>query len=185
MNMRPAARNVIEIFLQPGDFYFGDRNTRIRTLLGSCVSITLWHPRLQVGGMCHFMLPTRSARARARHDGLDGRYADDALALFMREVRAVRARPETFEAKLFGGGRMFPVRSRSAKHAAMLDVGQRNIDAARTLVGEHGFRVRASHVAGEGHRNLIFDVGTGEVWVRHDSDTASRVEPMRSRIETP
>ena len=66
--MRPAARNVIEIFLQPGDFYFGDRDTRIRTLLGSCVSITMWHPRLHVGGMCHFMLPERGLAA-VRHCG--------------------------------------------------------------------------------------------------------------------
>jgi chemotaxis protein CheD len=31
----------------------------IRTVLGSCVSITLWHPVKRVGGMCHFLLPTR------------------------------------------------------------------------------------------------------------------------------
>ena len=46
---KPA--DAIEIFLHPGEFYFGDRHTRIRTLLGSCVSIILWHPRLLIGGM--------------------------------------------------------------------------------------------------------------------------------------
>jgi chemotaxis protein CheD len=163
--MRPAARNVIEIFLQPGDFYFGDRDTRIRTLLGSCVSITMWHPRLHVGGMCHFMLPERGPRARS--DGLDGRYAEDAIALFQRELRALRVRAEEFQVKLFGGGRMFRPHARSVAHAAMLDVGQRNVDAARGLLHHHGFRVKAAHVAGEGHRNLIFDVGSGEVWMRH------------------
>jgi Chemotaxis protein; stimulates methylation of MCP proteins len=50
---------IMEIFLQPGDWYFGDRDTRIRTLLGSCIAITIWHPRLLVGGMCHFLLPGR------------------------------------------------------------------------------------------------------------------------------
>ena len=53
--------HVIEIFLQPGDFYFGDKDTRIRTILGSCVSITLWHPTRLIGGMCHFLLPFRGA----------------------------------------------------------------------------------------------------------------------------
>ena len=164
--MRPAARNTIEIFLQPGEFWFGDRDTRIRTLLGSCVSITMWHPRLRIGGMCHFMLPERGVRACA--DGLDGRYAGDAIALFLRELRAAHTRPQDYQVKLFGGGRMF--RSRHAAGApAALDVGTRNVEAARTLLRTHGFRVRAAHVEGEGHRNLIFDVAV-PFHVKHPDD---------------
>jgi len=41
----------IEIALQAGELHFGNRNTRIRTLLGSCISITAWHPQLPIGGM--------------------------------------------------------------------------------------------------------------------------------------
>jgi len=52
---------ILEIFLGPGDLFFGDRDTRIRTLLGSCVAVTLWHPRAKLGGMCHFVVPTRPA----------------------------------------------------------------------------------------------------------------------------
>ena len=171
--MRPAARNTIEIFLQPGEFWFGDRDTRIRTLLGSCVSITMWHPRLRIGGMCHFMLPERGARAHA--DGLDGRYAGDAIELFLRELRAAHTRPQDYQVKLFGGGRMF--RSRHAADGpAALDVGTRNVEAARTLLRTHGFRVRAAHVEGEGHRNLIFDIGSGEVWLRHVAPAAASAE---------
>ena len=70
--------DIREVFLQPGGFYFGGGRTRISTLLGSCISITLWHPARRIGGMCHFMLPTRGQPAGAP---LDGRYADEALAL--------------------------------------------------------------------------------------------------------
>lgn len=45
------------VTLQPGEFHFGGANTRIQTLLGSCVAITLWHPIRRIGGMCHYMLP--------------------------------------------------------------------------------------------------------------------------------
>jgi len=37
----------LEIFLHQGEVYFGDRDTRIRTVLGSCVAITMWHPELK------------------------------------------------------------------------------------------------------------------------------------------
>ena len=80
----PAPPDILEIFLQPGEFYFGDEKTRIRTLLGSCVAIVLWHPKLRIGGMCHYMLPHSP---RERHgQPLDGRYAEDAMHMFMREL---------------------------------------------------------------------------------------------------
>ena len=54
--MRKTA-GIAEIFLQPGELYFGGRHTRIRTLLCSCVSQVSWRPELLVGGMRHLILP--------------------------------------------------------------------------------------------------------------------------------
>ena len=42
-----------DVVLGPGDLYFGRGEHQVRTLLGSCVGITLWHPRAYLGGMCH------------------------------------------------------------------------------------------------------------------------------------
>ena len=163
-----ASPEAIEIFLQPGDFYFGDEHTRIRTILGSCISITMWHPRLKQGGMCHYMLPERRANSPRR---LDGRYADDAIALFMRELLGNRTKPEDYEVKIFGGGRMFQ-RQRRAEMPKSMDVGTRNIEAGRRLLREHGFHIRAEHLAGDGHRNVIFDVASGNVWMKHVVEVA-------------
>jgi chemotaxis protein CheD len=163
-----ASPEAIEIFLQPGDFYFGDEHTRIRTLLGSCVAITIWHPRLKQGGMCHYMLPEHTGRGRKRPDG---RYADDVMVLFMRELAANKTLAKDYEVKLFGGGRMF-LNQRKGKVIEALDIGLRNIEAGRRLLREHGFHVKAEHLAGDGHRNVIFDVATGDVWVRHVPELA-------------
>lgn len=159
---------IIDIFLQPGDFYFGDEQTRIRTLLGSCVAITIWHPQRRIGGMCHYMLPER---VEHHHPRQDGRYADDAIFLFMRELSANHSRPSEYEVKLFGGGRMF-THAHPHKLAAHLDVGGRNIEAGRRLLYEHGFKVKAEHLAGDGHRNIIFDIASGDVWVKHVPELA-------------
>lgn len=43
-----------EVYLRPGDFCFGEGRLRITTLLGSCVSVVLWHPTQAHGGMCHY-----------------------------------------------------------------------------------------------------------------------------------
>ena len=49
---------VVEIFLQPGEWYFGDRHTRIRTVLGSCVSAVFWHPDRLDPAHRHHCLPS-------------------------------------------------------------------------------------------------------------------------------
>lgn len=155
--------HVIEIFLQPGDLYFGGKDTRIRTVLGSCVSLTFWHPHLLVGGMCHYMLPNRSLEKRGiRSDALDGRYADEAVAMLVKEVNAVGLPHREYQVKLFGGGNMFPGRATQVNN-----VGLRNVEIAREMVKMHNFNCVAEHLGGDGHRNVIFDVWNGHVWVKH------------------
>lgn len=151
----------IEIFLQPGEFYFGDQETRIRTLLGSCVAITLWHPWLRIGGMCHYLLPMRRGRSCGTEP--DGRYAEEAIELFMRELDKTDSRPVDYEVKMFGGGNQFPGHNKIGP----MSVPDNNIDVGRSLLKRHGFTIKAEHLGGTGHRNVIFDVWSGHVWIQH------------------
>ena len=150
---------LIDIFLQPGEFYFGDAETRIRTLLGSCVAITMWHPKKKIGGMCHYMLPFR--KKDAGH-ALDGKYAEDALKLFLHEIRASHTHPHDYEIKMFGGGNQFPEHGNK-----VFAIPDRNIQVGRKLLEQHGFHVKSEHLGGVGHRNVMFDVWSGDVWVKH------------------
>ncbi|HUX31801.1 MAG TPA: chemotaxis protein CheD [Thiobacillus sp.] len=151
--------HVIEIFLNPGEFYFGDRDIRIRTILGSCVSITLWHPKLLIGGMCHYMLPNRQARGSKL---ADGKYADEALWLLFEEIRRSGTAIEDYEVKLFGGGNMF----QRLVNVGQRHIGLKNADAGRSLLKHHGLRLASEDLGGAGHRTVIFDIWSGHVWVR-------------------
>ncbi|QEW08416.1 chemotaxis protein CheD [Nitrincola iocasae] len=150
----------IEIFLQPGDLYFGGQHTRIRTLLGSCVSLVIWHPHLRVGGMCHFMLP---GRVRSPQTGLDGRYADEAMELLLLDIGKMGARPSEYQLKIFGGGNMFP----GIMRTDVSHIGFKNVQTARELIARYGFTCVSEHVEGCGHRYLIFDIWSGFVSLRH------------------
>jgi len=155
------------VFLEPGDFHFGGADTRISTLLGSCVSITLWHPRARIGGMCHYMLAERPRRVVAAPDG---RYADEAFTLFLQAVRAAGTRPAEYQAKLFGGANMF----RSGTEST-LDIGARNVDAGRRLLATHHVTLVAEHVGGSGRRKLHFDIGNGNVWLAFPEGSGARI----------
>lgn len=154
----------LKVYLNPGDYYFGDRYTRIGTVLGSCVSITLWHPRLLVGGMCHFMLPNRGIDNRLKDMPVpNGRYADEAITLLLAKVGAIGSPNREYQAKIFGGGNMFPGRSENG----MPVVGLQNIQAANRLIKQCGFTCVAEHVGGAGYRNVIFKVWSGEVLIKY------------------
>jgi chemotaxis protein CheD len=187
--------HTIDIFLKQGEVYFGDRDTRIRTVLGSCVAITMWHPNFLMGGMCHYMLPSRHPRGKNFHcrirnspisfpsrratdkKELDGKYADEALELMFTEIQRSGTRADEYQIKLFGGGNMFPSTTKPrAQH-----VGLKNIEAVSQLLAHHGLKVRAKHLGGIGHRNLIFDIGTGHVWMRHQGPALSPCDISEAR----
>ena len=172
--MTTKPQHVLEIFLQPGEFYFGDESTRIRTLLGSCISITLWHPKQRIGGMCHYMLPSRGERRPAAPDG---RYADEVMTLFLREICLAKTRPEEYEVKMFGGGNMFPrnatkgrdqVPTANPVRSGHKSISLSNVQAGRVLIEQHGFRIKAEDAGGNGQRHVIFDIWSGHVWIRRN-----------------
>jgi len=164
--------NLTEIYLKPGDFYFGDADTRIRTILGSCISITMWHPSRLIGGMCHFLLPSRTKQTNSK---LDGHYADEAMQMFLKEIKGTKTHPSEYRVKVFGGGNMLKhlknskadiVYSSTFEKQFLMDVASRNVLAAQSLLLENGFKLEAEDLGGSKHRHIIFDIWSGDVWVR-------------------
>ena len=150
-----------DIYLQPGGFHFGGGNVRLHTVLGSCVSIAVWHPVLRIGGMSHSLLPSRG---KPGNHNLDGHYADEAIELLLREIGKRNTRPGEYRVRLVGGGNMF----RQSLREGAFNVAGSNVEAARTLLETGSFNIHAEHVGGSGHRSIIFDLRDGSVSVRHE-----------------
>ncbi len=154
-----------EIILHPGELYFGKSGEIVKTLLGSCIAITLWHPKLQIGGMCHYVLPEKSKFSlHTNNKVLEPRYGSDAIAMFVKKIRQKRTHIKDYQVKIFGGGNMFPYLS-----ADTLSVGERNIEIARTLLLKYGFSILAEHVGDFSYRYVIFNITTGETLLRWKS----------------
>jgi chemotaxis protein CheD len=164
-----------EVHLPAGDFHFGGGRVRVRTLLGTCVAIAIWHPIERIGGICHYLLPTRGS-ARADDGTGPGLYADEVMILFADALRTSRTRPRDYVVKIAGGGNMFPDQLAGAdcrdggcspaRRAGCQSVGCRNIHAARALLPDVGFTIASESVGGNGSRVVMFDLWSGEVWVK-------------------
>ena len=152
-------REPLDVHLHPGDFRFAGGGARLHTLLGSCVAITLWHPARLIGGMCHYLLPGRDPATAGPE--LDGRYAEDAVAMFRRETDRHGTRPGEYVVKVFGGADQFP---RLA--GPQPSIAQQNARAGLDLLTRDGFTVTTCQLGGRGSRRLIFELATGHVWLR-------------------
>ena len=146
------------LFLMPGQWHFGSQAASVRTLLGSCVAVTLWHHGRRIGGMCHYLLPER--RSGTAGD-LDGRYGTEALDMMVKSLRLARCQPAEFVAHLYGGADTMPESS-----GVKFNVGERNIDVGWSLIDQYGFQLDGVDVGDHVPRTVTLTLATGDVHVK-------------------
>jgi chemotaxis protein CheD len=151
------------INIQPGELYLARRPMVLRTILGSCVSVTFWSARLGAGALCHGVLPRCPRNWPAGTEVWEGhRYVDFSIRYLAEKFDALGVARNELEIKVFGGADVLPVAGRSGKAT----VGALNCQAALEVLEEENFIVMASDLGGIRGRTIHFHTGTGEVFVR-------------------
>ncbi len=153
--LRRPAPMPTDVMLMPGELFFGEKIPCLRTLLGSCVAVTLWNPKRRIGGMCHFLLPGRTRPANAPRDG---KYGDEAIAMMVDAIRRAGTRPQDYEAHLYGGADTMPDIERAMRY-----VGERNIETGWRLIDQFGFNLVGVDVGENVPRVVRMNLLTGEV----------------------
>lgn len=155
-----------QVFLLPGQWYFGATGATVKTLLGSCVAVTLWHPHRHMGGMCHFLLPTRM---RVPDGSLDGRFGDEAIELLVREIKKTGTKPHDFEVHLYGGADTMPDQAK-----VKFNIGERNVEKAWELIDKYGLQLQCVDVGGNEPRNVTIDLSNGQVVLKRGNAISPR-----------
>jgi chemotaxis protein CheD len=152
------ARPGDHLVLMPGQMHFGPHAASLRTLLGSCVAVTLWHPQKRIGGMCHFLLPSRPRRP---DEAADGRYGDEAIDAMVAQLRLARTEPAEYHAHLYGGADTMPEGTN-----LKFNVGERNIEQGWGLIDRWGFQLQGVDVGEDVPRTVTLTLATGDVEMR-------------------
>lgn len=141
--------------INPGEWAV-EHGRPIVTLLGSCVAVCLFEPKLKLAGMNHFLLPSRRKGSYADIDVvLAGDYAMEVLVNAMLKKGA---RKERLIAKAFGGGTIVS----SIKTA----IGERNAEFAVEWLKREKIPLVASDFGGEWSRKVICVPSTGDAYCR-------------------
>jgi len=157
-------------FLKPSDFFLTRKPMIIKTVLGSCVAITMFCKRTETAAVCHAMLPSceedNACRNGICRDGICQqryKYVKCVIPEMIRRFNRLNIDALELEVKLFGGADMFNsvLSSRTVYH-----VGTRNIIMARQIISKYELLVKNLDVGGAQGRKIFFNTQTGEVWLK-------------------
>ncbi|CAM5215703.1 chemotaxis protein CheD [Alishewanella longhuensis] len=148
------------VFLKPGDWFFGKGQGKVTTILGSCVSIVLWHPKKQLLGVSHILLPSSQQLVKPvvnpNKPDLCGRFADDLVKIFQLEMALFGAKAPEFTAHLIGGGNMFPHANKAPC------IGDKNIERCLSLLENLKIPIQSKEVGSALYRRLTVDIASGQ-----------------------
>jgi chemotaxis protein CheD len=137
-------------YVEPGQLLVCAEPRRLRTILGSCVSVCLYDPSLRIGGMNHFML------ARAPLDTVTSfRYGESAMKGLLDRMERLGCEPRQLCAHVYGGAKVL------SGISDMMHLGQLNVDFAFGWLEQQRISVVSSGVLGARARRLELDVESG------------------------
>ena len=159
------------VFLNPGEWVLADAPTRIKTILGSCVAITARSPRLGLAAITHCLLPTAREAAESVDERVALRYVDTALEIVFDAFARRGAAATELELKLVGGADGLSLELARSRYS----VGARNVRMALKEMARRGVEPAVTVVGGRWGRVMVFDTGTGDVFVKQLKSAAKSI----------
>lgn len=136
-----------------GQAVFAREPTRLTTILGSCVAVTLYSQKNQMGMLSHVVLP----QSKGVTDK-PAKFADTAVPHMLSTMKSQGVDSKSLTAKLVGGACMFGA-------GAFTQVGENNIQAIVQALETAKIPIAGRDVSGASGRRICFDLGTGMISV--------------------
>lgn len=152
------------ITLKPAELFISERPSIVRTVLGSCVAVTMFDRRLGISAICHALLPGSDEGSELdTHTSGPYKYVNSVVPLMVQRLRNYGVETEHLEVKLFGGADMMSARMGRPNYHP---VGKSNIDAVIQAINAQNLKVKVSDVGGHMGRKILFYTHTGEILLK-------------------
>jgi chemotaxis protein CheD len=162
--MREPEQELPVIYLKAGEMHFSEQSVVVLTVLGSCLSVTMFHRKLAMGAICHGFLPQCRGRKSCDDGCIEGfTYVDCAIRKMLTQFDRFDVKRCELEVKVFGGADMFDA-VRDGKKT--FSIGKLNISTASKVLEQEGLSVISMDVGGTRGRKIYFHTRTGEVLLK-------------------
>jgi chemotaxis protein CheD len=158
--------------LEPGHLITSNNRALIVTVknITAAIAIILYDTHKKVGGLAYVPMPDSTKElSRDWSTQYPAKYMDAALPLLWEQCLALGAQPESTWAKLVGGAQLFNF-SGGAGNA--LNVGSRNLVAARAGLNQLGINLEKADTGGNRAKQVRLTMALGQIAVRRIGDPA-------------
>lgn len=142
-------------FLKPGKIIISRNPILVSTVLGSCVAVTMYSPKMGVGAICHAMLPNNPKQDKSLL------YVEAAVRFLYRKMEEYGVKGDMV-IKLFGGAQVL---DGSDYGEGRRTVGEQNIMQAKKILDDLGLSIESADIGGKHGRKLFFSIKTGKVYM--------------------
>ena len=125
----------------------------LTAVLGSCIGLALYHPRLRAGAMAHIVLPDSRGNT-----GPAAKFADTAVDHLIKLLKEQGVPASGLIAKVAGGASMFG-------KTGPLQVGAANAQAVAQELRRLNIQIAGEHVGGNKGRRATLDTRTGQYMI--------------------
>jgi chemotaxis receptor (MCP) glutamine deamidase CheD len=152
------------VYLKPADLYVAHRPAVVRTVLGSCLAITMFHPKRGIAAICHAVLPEPDLQDAESMEPLNPfRYVRTVVPKMIAELLKYDISLDELEVKMFGGA---DVQTSVSDRGKKKPMGRLNIMMAKAMLKSNGLNVKMSDIGGITGRKIFFYTHTGEVFLK-------------------
>ncbi|MBI5545922.1 MAG: chemotaxis protein CheD [Deltaproteobacteria bacterium] len=126
--------------------------------LGSCIGVTAWDPKRQVGGLLHYLLPLSSASPEKGRER-PAMFADLGIPLLFERMYALGCVKRDLVVTVSGGACINGDQN-------VFNIGKRNYTVLRKMFWKNDVLIAAEDVGGGLSRTVRLDLSTGTVKLR-------------------
>lgn len=143
-----------QVYLHPGELYASPGAANVKIIVGSCVAMCVFDPRLKIGGATHYLLPTSGGEGQP-----SPRYGDVAIATLLQELHKCGSRKQDLQVHLYGGACVLSAFSNGAREP----IGEQNIRLANEILSREAIPVLRWDTGGSKGRKITMRTDTGEI----------------------
>ncbi len=122
--------------------------------LGSCIGVTMYDPRVRVGGLIHCMLPFSTidpAKAKAKPE----MFTDTGVAALLSALFEMGAEKKNLIVKVAGASKLLDSNG-------VFKIGERNVVVLKKVLEKNAIPIAAEDVGGTVARTMFLYMGTGQ-----------------------
>jgi chemotaxis protein CheD len=158
--MKPNFNGKTIIYLHPGEAFFCKKPLIVSTVLGSCISITMFNKQNKLAGISHCQLP-KCDKYNINCDNCDEpfKYVNCSVKKMLEKFNEHEINSDAIEVKLFGGADVL----NNTNGVINYTVGKQNIITAKKIINKNNLNLVARDVGGKQGRKIFFNSETGEI----------------------